>query len=206
MILPFFLSTHTSAAILALLHSSPHTILAISIKIKADLAWNQLGSCNPVIRKLGRARPKYRTLRAASLCQNPRQRDIAILKGADSEIAHWAISLLQTFKYQTGCIDAVPLAWINTKVFEADFRHVLNRVRGDTRPFVIVKHLQNVNHSAIWASLSDKMVILDHFEGGTCREHRISEEHLQATHCATPLIVCFQALNRFTEPIVDFNE
>ena len=128
------------------------------------------------------------------------------MKGADSEIAHWAISLLQTFKYQTGCIYAVPLTWIDTEVFEADFRHVLNRVRGDTRPFVIVKHLQYVNHSAIRASLPDKMVILDHFEGGACREHRISEEHLEATHSATPLIVCFQALNGFTKPIVDFDE
>ena len=99
MIMPFFLSAHTSAAILALLHSSTDTILAIGIKIKADLAGNQLRRRNPVIRKLGRARPKYRSLRAAPLRQNPRQRDIAILKGADSEIAHWAISLLQTFKY-----------------------------------------------------------------------------------------------------------
>ena len=115
------------------------SVLPDLVKVEADLTVHHLGGGYAPVGKLRCMGTLSRFTNAAPFLLDARQRNVPILEGADAEVSHWSVLLLQGFEDQTRCIDAVPLAWIDAKVFEAKLGHVLHRVRGHACPFVVVE-------------------------------------------------------------------
>jgi hypothetical protein len=100
--------------------------MPVLVEIEADFADLQLRGRDASIRKLRGMWTNSRLICAATFLHDARQGNVSVLEGAYSEVCKWPIPLLQSFKNQACCVDAIPLAWIDTKVFETKLSHVLN--------------------------------------------------------------------------------
>ena len=79
------------------------------------------------------------TIDTATLLLDARERDVAVLERADTEVWHRPVILFKRLEDETGSVDAIPLTRVDAIVFESEIGHVLNRKWSNLSSFIVVK-------------------------------------------------------------------